>query len=166
MAGQLTSGKVLLVAAAVFGGLYLARDSAAGREAPAFSLPETYGGRVDLASYRGQPVVLVFWSASCGICRSELPLVSRLAPEFRNRGIAVAAIHIGGAGEARDYLRAHEISFTSLVDADGAVAGAYRVAGVPKLILVDAEGRIRRTRSGMAGESLLREWMRTARAPA
>lgn len=158
MAQQSSAGFVLF-AAALFAGLYLTRDASLNQPAPAFSLPETYGGRVDLESFRGQPVLLVFWMTSCGICRRELPLMSRLAPEFRSRGIAVVAIHLGGAGEARDYMRSNQIDMTSLVDSDGAVARAYRVGGVPKLVLIGTDGKIKRTSSGMADESILREWM-------
>jgi peroxiredoxin len=148
-----------LLTFAVLAGLYLTRDGSLDQQAPGFSLPETYGGRIDLDSYRGQPVLLVFWMTSCGICRRELPLVSRMAPEFRRKGIAVVAIHLGGGDEAREYLRQNDVAVTSLVDADGAVGQAYRVSGVPKLVLIGADGRIKKTDAGMAGESTLREWM-------
>src|SRR5262249_35740757 len=81
MARQQSSGAALLFGVALVAGLYLTHDRMLNQEAPAFSLPETYGGSVDLASYRRQPVLLVFWMTSCGICRRELPLVSRMAPE-------------------------------------------------------------------------------------
>jgi peroxiredoxin len=159
MARQQSSGAALLFGVALVAGLYLTHDTMLNQEAPGFSLPETYGGRVDLASYRRQPVLLIFWMTSCGICRRELPLVSRMAPEFRSKGITVLAIHLGGRDEARDYLRSNHIEVTSLVDADGAVGQAYRVGGVPKMVLIGADGKIKRTNAGMAGEETLREWI-------
>ena len=159
MPRQQSGGAALLFGFGLIAGLYLTHDATLNQEAPAFSLPEAYGGRVDLQSYRGQPVLLVFWMTSCGICRRELPLVSRLAPEFRKKGIGVMAIHLGGRDEAREYMRSNSIELTSLVDADGAVGHAYRVSGVPKLVLVGADGRIKRTSAGMPGEDTLREWI-------
>ena len=157
---QQRSGRVgLIFAAALIAGLYMTRDSVVNEPAPGFSLPETYGGRVDLESYKGRPVLLVFWTTSCGICRRELPLVSRIAPEFRRKGIAVMAIHLGEGDEAREYMRASGVAVTSLVDADGAVAQAYRVSGVPKLVLIGADGKIKRASDGMAGEGTLRDWI-------
>jgi peroxiredoxin len=132
------------------------------QQAPEFSLPETYGGHVDLASYRGQPVLLVFWTTSCGICRQELPLLSQIAPELRSKGISVMAIHLGGGDDARDYMRSNHIRLTSLVDEDGRVGQAYHVSGVPKLVLIGADGKIVRSQSGMADETTLREWMGAA----
>jgi len=156
---QQSSGGALLFAVAILAGIYLARDSGVNQPAPGFSLPETYGGRVDLASYRGQPVLLVFWTTSCGICRRELPVLSQLDPEFHRKGIAVIAIHLGTVQEARDYMRSNQVSLTSLVDAEGTVGQAYRVSGVPKLVLIGADGRIKKTSAGMANESVLREWI-------
>jgi methylamine dehydrogenase accessory protein MauD len=156
---QRSSGGALLFAAFIFAGVYLTRDAGLNQPAPSFSLPETYGGRVDLASFRGRPVLLVFWMTSCGICRRELPLLSQMAPEFRSKGIGVVAIHLGGKDDAREYMRSNDISVTCLVDAEGEVGHAYQVSGVPKMVLIGSDGKIKRSMSGMAGEHVLREWM-------
>jgi peroxiredoxin len=161
---QQATGAVLLCAAAIIGGLYLTRDADLNRPAPGFSLPETYGGSVGLESYRGRPVLLVFWTTSCGICRRELPAVSRVAPEFRSKGIGVVAIHLGGGDDVRDFMSSNHIALTSLVDTEGAVGQAYHVSGVPKMVLIGADGKIKRTKAGMANESELREWMDAAGA--
>jgi len=162
---QQSSGGVLVLVAVVIAGMYLTHDASLNRQAPGFSLPETYGGKVDLESYRGRPVLLVFWMTSCGICRRELPVVSQLEPEFRSKGIGVVAIHLGGGEDARDYMRSNRIEVTSLFDADGKVGQAYNVSGVPKLVLIGHDGRIKRTTAGMAYESVLREWMDVVREP-
>ncbi len=47
----------LVLVGAVLLGIFVARSH---QPAPDFSLPGTYGGRVNLASYRGRPVLLVF----------------------------------------------------------------------------------------------------------
>lgn len=88
-----------------------------------------------------------------------MPLLSRLAPEFRDRGIAIVSIHLGSRDEARDYLRENRIAFTALVDEDGTVGQAYGVYGVPKTVLVGADGKILRMHGGMLSESALRNWM-------
>ena len=161
---QQSTGAALVFALAIFGGLYLTRDAELGRQAPDFFLPETSGGHVGLESYRGQPLLLVFWTTSCGICRRELPAMSQMAPEFRSKGIAVVAIHLGEAEDVRDFMQSNHIALTSLVDAEGLVGQAYRVGGVPKLVLIGTDGKIKRTKAGMADESELREWMDALRA--
>ena len=54
--------------------------------APAFTLPEVDAGQVNIASYAGRPVLLVFWTTSCPICQRELPMLNRMEPEFRTKG--------------------------------------------------------------------------------
>jgi len=157
-----SGGAALLLGFAIFAGMYLARDADRGRQAPAFSLRETYGGRVDLSEYRGRPVLLVFWMTSCGICRRELPLLNQMAPRFRSKGIAVVAIHLGGGDDARNYLRENHINLTSLIDEEGSAGQAYHVRGVPKLVLIGSDGIIKRTTEGMAGERVLDQWMDAA----
>ena len=57
MSQQSKLGFVLLVSAVLLG-VFFAHG--VPQPAPDFSLPGTYGGRVNLASYRGRPVLLVF----------------------------------------------------------------------------------------------------------
>jgi peroxiredoxin len=149
----------LLVVAALLVGIYFIRADGLNQPAPDFSLLKDYGGRVDLASYRGRPVLLVFWTSSCSICQHELPMLSRLAPEFYSKGIDIVAINLGGADEGRDYMRTNRIDLTSVADSDGDVGRAYHVSGVPKLVLVGSDGKIKRTSAGWANESVLRTWM-------
>ncbi len=140
-------------------GLFFLRDANLNKPAPAFSLPETDGGRVDLASYRGRPVLLVFWTSSCPICQRELPMLNRLEPELRGKGIAVLTILVGGESEARDFVDSNRIGLTSLYDSEGTVARTYGVSGVPRLVLIDKDGKVKRSHSGWTDESVLRHWM-------
>ena len=136
-------------------GLLMNWEGIQGGPAPPFSLRESYG-HVTLASYRGRPVLLVFWTTSCGICRHELPLLSRIAPEFHRKGVEILAINVGGADEADDYLRSNNIRLRSAIDDDGATGQAYHVSGVPKMVLVGRDGVIHRSHSGgMDADSLL-----------
>jgi thioredoxin-like negative regulator of GroEL len=69
------------------------------------------------------------------------------------------AIHVGCGDDVREYLHANHIGLTSLMDADGQVATAYRVAGVPKTVLIGADGKIFRSHAGMMDEDALRDWL-------
>ena len=152
--------KFVMVVAALVAGLYMSRGGTlVSRPAPDFSLPGVYGGRFNLDTYRGRPVLLVFWTSSCSICQHELPMLSRLEPTFRSKGVTILAIHLGGEEAAADYLGANSISLTALVDDNGAVGRKYRVGGVPKLVLVGADGKIKRSKSGWTDESVLRRWI-------
>src|SRR5271166_4729701 len=151
-------GTVIFIAAVVLA-LFFLREGSLNKPAPAFSLPETDGGQVDLASYSGRPVLLVFWTSSCPICQRELPMLNRLEPELRGKGIAVVTILLGGEGDARDFLGSNSIGLTSVYDSEGMVGRAYGVGGVPKLVLIGSDGKVKRSKSGWTDESVLRDWM-------
>jgi peroxiredoxin len=144
----------IAIGVAVF--LFL-RHSEVGRQAPDFVLQGAYGGEYRLDSFRGKPVLLVFWSTSCGICRHELPILDNLRAEAARNRVEIACVNIGDVEGARDVMR--PLNLLNLVDVDGAVARSYGVGGVPKLVLIGADGKIRRSGSGMESGRALREWL-------
>jgi thiol-disulfide isomerase/thioredoxin len=133
------------------------RNNEIGRRAPDFDLKGAYGGEYSLDSFRGKPVLLVFWSTNCGICRHELPILDRLHDETARNGVEIACVNVGDGEGAREVMR--PLHLLNLVDTDGRAARSYGVSGVPKLVLIGADGKIKRSASGMEGESTLRDWL-------
>jgi len=151
-----SSSPLIWIAAAVAVFLFL-RHSEVGRQAPDFALQGAYGGEYRLDTFRGKPVLLVFWTSSCGICRHELPVLDGLYGEAARNGVEIACVNIGDFDGAREVMR--PLHLLNLVDADGRAARSYGVSGVPKLVLIGADGKIKRSASGMESESVLREWL-------
>jgi peroxiredoxin len=148
----------LWVAGALALCIFAFHNTEVSRAAPAFSLAGPAGGSVSLES--GRPTLLVFWTTWCGVCRQELPVINRMAPEFQKRGIAVVAIHVGESNDIAEYLRTNQIDVTTAVDPDGTVGQSYHVSGVPKLVLIGADGKIKRSTARMTDEDTLEEWMK------
>jgi len=152
-----SSSPLIWIAAAVAVFL-LFRHNEIGRQAPDFALQGAYGGEYRLDSFRGRPVLLVFWSTNCGICRHELPILDNLHDEAARNGVEIACVNVGDVDGAREVMR--PLHLLNLVDPDGRAAQSYAVGGVPKLVLIGADGKIKRSASGMEGESTLRDWLR------
>lgn len=152
-------GMAIVGAIAVAVMIFLQWDGMAGRQAPDFVLDQAYGGRVDLSAYRGRSVLLVFWLTSCGICRHELPLLDALSGEFRAHGVEIAAVNIRDVEGAREFMATKHLRLINLIDADGETAQRYQVSGVPKLVLIGPDGKIRRSAAGWRDERTLREWI-------
>jgi peroxiredoxin len=152
------SSNALIWIAAGFAAFLFLRHNEIGRQAPDFALQGAYGGEYRLDSFRGRPVLLVFWNTNCGICRHELPILDSLHREAAQNGVEIACVNIGDADGAREVMR--PMHLLNLVDADGGVARKYGVSGVPKLVLIGADGKIKHSSSGMEGEATLREWLR------
>jgi len=56
-----------------------------------FALPDLSGKPVKLSEQRGKVVLLNFWATWCGPCRKELPMVNKLANEYRDQGLVILA---------------------------------------------------------------------------
>ena len=151
-----SSSFLLWIAAAIILVFFLRHDQV-GRAAPDFALEGAYGGQYHLDSFRGKPVLLVFWTTSCSICRHELPILDRLYGEASRNGVEVAGVNIGDVEGARDVMR--PMHLLNLVDRDGSAARSYNVSGVPKLVLIGADGKIKRSASGLEREADLRAWL-------
>ena len=120
-------------------GIAAVQGSPTGDRAPAFSLRAIDGRAVSLEEFRGRPVVLNFWYSGCPPCRREMPLLQSYAD--RHPGIALLLIDRQDAeGPARAFATSAGVHAPVLLDADGRVTAAYRVAAYPTTVFVRTDG--------------------------
>ena len=112
-----------------------------GSQATSFTLPTADGGRLSLAEFRGRPVILNFWWAGCPPCREELPLLQRYADSHQN--VALLLVDpVDGAAGARAFAESVHVRAPILLDSDGRVAAAYKVASYPTTFFLHRDGTI------------------------
>lgn len=143
----------VLVIAVVFGiQAWQQRDVPAG-PAPAIAGELAGGGTFDLASWRasypGRPVALHFWAEWCPICTKEEGSVSAILADWP---VMTVAMQSGSAAQVAAHLRGKSLAWPALVDADGRIAAAYGLKGVPAFIVIDRDGRIRSVSTGYTTE--------------
>ena len=101
------------------------------------------GAPMDLSAYAGKPAVVNFWATWCAPCRAEMPGLQRLADTRDD--LEVVTIAFGRHNPAAMARFWEEAGITSLplhLDADGALARALGVRGLPHTVILDAEGRL------------------------
>lgn len=124
--------------------------------APVFSLPDVAGRQVRLEDYRGKAVVLNFWAFWCDTWKDELPRLKELATRQEAMGFRILAISVDGTRVSEFTKRTGgKTSFPVLLDVGGNISAQYHVGHVPTVVLVDAEGRIRRVWTGFPGNAVL-----------
>jgi peroxiredoxin len=124
----------------------------AGVPAPDFELPVGQDRAVRLSSYRGRPVVLVFypadWSPTCG---DQLAVYAELIDEFKRYDAELLGISVDSVWSHVAYAESRNLPFPLLADFEpkGAVARAYGVYREPEgtskraLFVIDPSGTIR-----------------------
>jgi peroxiredoxin/outer membrane lipoprotein-sorting protein len=112
------------------------------RPAPDFELKTLDGEKLRLSDLRGRPVLLSFWASWCGPCRHELPGLSALNQQFKEKGLVILGINDEGKGTARKYSDKAGLNFETLDDSGSKVYRLYRVYNIPTLFLIDKSGKI------------------------
>jgi cytochrome c biogenesis protein CcmG/thiol:disulfide interchange protein DsbE len=111
--------------------------------APKFRLTTLDGRTLDLAAYRGQPVLLNFWATWCGPCVREFPLLRRILDERRPQGLVVLGVLVNdSAGAARTFVREHGGTWPVGIDQGAKVAAAFKAIGLPETVFVRKDGTL------------------------
>jgi thiol-disulfide isomerase/thioredoxin len=144
-AGALLALSLALAAAATARASEWKAFSTEGGQAPApLSLPDLSGREVDLASFKGEVVLVNFWATWCEPCRQEMPSLQRLQQKLGGKGLRVLAVNVGeGAPRIRQFLERTPVSLSIVRDAESAVTKAWRVRMLPASFLVDRRGMLR-----------------------
>lgn len=125
----------------------------------------TYDGtEVDLASMRGDVVVLNFWYAACPPCRAEAPDLKAIAEDYTGQdgpGVQVLGVNPrDDTGTAQAFERTFDLPYPSLHDeraqAVAALEGVVPLQAMPSTVVIDREGRVAARVLGQADPEILR----------
>lgn len=131
--------------------------AAIGDIAPDFTLPGTGDATYSLSSFRGQPVVIVFYPGDgTPVCTKQLNSYNSELAEFEGVGAQVLAISAQDVESHESFASKHGFKFPLLADTDKSVAAAYGTVGplgFPRrsVFVVDAKGVIRYAHRAIAG---------------
>ncbi len=127
-----------------------APDHAPGQAAPGFTLLDTDGKYVSLASLKGKVVAVNFWATWCPPCRAEILELAKVYAE--NRGKCFEMLGVAEESGPREVVveAAQKLGATYpiLLDDKGDVANSFRIGGYPHTFLIDTEGRVRTSIAG------------------
>jgi thiol-disulfide isomerase/thioredoxin len=132
------------------------------KEPPPLAGTTLDGEELDVADLRGDVVVVNFWGAWCGPCRTETPGLVRTSKAFAKKGVEFVGVNTRDDDDkARAHERTFDVPYPSIVDPDGTVQLGLRdhvpPSGVPSTVVLDTEGRVAVTVVGPVTQQSLTE---------
>jgi thiol-disulfide isomerase/thioredoxin len=112
------------------------------------------GTLIELAGYRGHPVVVNVWGSWCGPCRKEAPALQAAYAQLKSSGVAFLGIDTrdDDPAQAKAFEDNFGITYPSIVDDGGAVLlnlrGVVAPSAVPTTLVIDEQGRVAARVSG------------------
>ena len=128
-----------------------------GDKAPAFSVATNGGGRVSLADFKGQPVILYFYPKDdTPGCTKEACAFRDHFADFKKKGAVVLGVSTDAVKAHDKFVEKFKLPFTLLADEDKKIVEAYGVWGEKTFMgrkylgthrvtfLIGADGRIKK----------------------
>jgi peroxiredoxin len=125
----------------------------APQTAPPIAARDLHGQPFSLASFRGTPVMVNFWSVTCAPCLLETPLLQTAYTTYQGLGL-VGIDSQDTAAEMADWETRFGLTYPLIHD-DGTLADAYQIRGLPTTFFIGADGVIDRVVYGPIDKNTL-----------
>jgi len=161
----LTSGIVAIAGAAGVGTSVWRSRNAANDLPPglwdlAFDTPQA--GRLQLASFRGKPLLMNFWASWCPPCVSELPLIDKFRRDQLAKGWEVLGVAVDTLEPVRAFLAKSPVGFPiALAGMEGVALSrtlGNSTGALPFSVVFDGAGRPARRKLGVLTPQDLENW--------
>ncbi|BAC12808.1 peroxiredoxin family protein [Oceanobacillus iheyensis] len=121
-----------------------AEGTEVGERAPDFELKTIDGQQLRLSDFKGERVLINFWTTWCPPCRQEMPDMQRFYQDLQPNILAVNLTDTEmNKEQVVRFSQELELTFPILLDEKGEVSKAYRISPIPTTYMIDSEGIIR-----------------------
>lgn len=119
---------------------------ALGDVAPTFTLHTLAGKTVSLASLRGRPVDLDFFTTFCQACRDEAPALEAVHQALGAKAAVIGVdlrLSEASTESVRQFVQEFGVTYPVALDRSGKVSDAYLVNSIPTSVFIGPQGHIR-----------------------
>jgi len=131
-----------------------------GAVAPAFTLPTPAGKQISLSDFRGKPVMLNFWYATCPGCLAETPGMQKFytSQHARSKGFVILGVNIvDDAQVAAQFMQQRALTYPVVLDQNQHVMVLYNINVTPTSYFIDRHGIIRVIAYGPVDDTTLQQ---------
>ncbi len=118
---------------------YLKKPEVIDQTLPDLNVTLMDGTVRNLESYAGKPLILYFWGSWCPICKISSPVISDLSQKYQ---VVAVAVNSGSDKELQSYMKAHDLHFPAVNDADGSIAQKFGVDTFPTTFIYSNKGSL------------------------
>lgn len=132
------------------------------KPAPNFTLNGSNGTPIRLSDYKGRVVLLNFWATWCHGCGLEIPWFIQFQDEFKEKGLIVLGVSMDDDGwkSVKPYMLEKKVNYT-MVLGDKKMGDLYGLSAMPMTLLIDRDGKIAKTYSGVVDKDQCEQEIRT-----
>ncbi len=109
-----------------------------------FPLVKLNGDTVWFSSFKGKPLVVIFWSPWCPHCQHELPEINKLYEKYHKSGVNFIGITRADKSILEDNIRKHNIKYPEFINAMDVINQPIfgEIPGVPTTFIFDSQGNV------------------------
>ena len=106
------------------------------------------GKDVKLSDYKGKVILVNFWATWCPPCKKELPSLSQIASEFKDKNFKMVGVSVDdNQSVLNTFLQSNSLSYTIVHEPDQLVQKYMNVSGqrdnvIPQTYLIDKKGKV------------------------
>lgn len=124
------------------------------------------GEAVDLAAWRGKPLLVNFWATWCPPCVEELPLLNAFYRAHAARGWQVLGLAVDQPSAVRSFLQklplAFPVGMAGLAGTQLSRELGNPTGGLPYTVVMGADGTVLHRKIGKVSETDLAQWAQLA----
>jgi thiol-disulfide isomerase/thioredoxin len=134
-----------------------------GLQAPAFDGVTRDGKLVNIADLKGKSVYVDVWATWCGPCIAEIPSLKEVEHDYQGKNVEFVSISIDNQKDRQKwekFIEEKELGGMQLFangDWSSDVVKSYNIKGIPRFILIDAQGKIVKADAPRPSNPQLRE---------
>jgi peroxiredoxin len=123
-----------------------------------YTLKDMHGNDVNLASFRGRPIILNFWATWCGPCKAEIPALVELADRYKAQQLTVLGVSVDDSpADLRQFAAEYKMNYPVLVGlGHDALQEKYdAVLMIPVTWFIKPDGTVLKKHQGPASKAWL-----------
>jgi thiol-disulfide isomerase/thioredoxin len=116
-----------------------------------FALQDSTGKMLKLSDLKGKVVLLNFWATWCGPCKLEIPWFEEFQTTYKGQPFTVVGVAMDDEGwkVVKPYIATAKMNYPVVVGNDKLADSYGGVDAMPTTLLIDKDGRIAVTHTGL-----------------